>query len=86
MRILKFQAEWCKPCKALSEALADVDVGAPIEEIDVDKQSDIAQSHGVRSVPTLAFIVGEGEEEREVARIIGNTSVSKIIETVQQWR
>lgn len=79
-KILKFQATWCNPCKALSASLKGIDIGAPIEELDVDSDRDLAIQYGIRSVPTLVLI----KNDAEVDRIVGNTTVAKIKEWVEK--
>ena len=66
MKILKFYASWCQPCKALTQFLeANKDlVPYPIEEIDIEKDMDLAIKYGVRSVPTMVFL----DDNNEVIR------------------
>mgnify|MGYP003334147627 FL=1 len=61
MKLLKFYAEWCQPCKALSKVMETVDLGIPVEEIDIDKRMDIAMQYGVRGVPMLVLVNEHGD-------------------------
>lgn len=56
MKVLKFYADWCGPCKMLSNILADVESPVEIEEIDIDVKPEIAIKYHVRGVPTLILI------------------------------
>jgi len=70
MRVLKFYADWCGPCKALSKVISDAgdSIKVPIEEIDIDKLSKVAIEFGVRSVPTMILL---DENNNELKRKVG---------------
>ena len=55
MKILKFSAEWCTPCKMLQRTLDEMALPYPVENIDIDKKPDLAGEFGIRGVPTLVF-------------------------------
>ena len=76
-RILRFTASWCGPCQGLAMNLETANLGLPIEVVDIDTHSDVAQEYGIRSVPTLVML----DENTEVKRIIG----SKTVNQLQEW-
>ena len=78
-RILRFTASWCGPCKSLAMNLENANLGLPIEVVDIDIHSDVAQEYGIRSVPTLVML----DENIEVKRIIGSKTVNQLQEWVQ---
>lgn len=60
-RLLKFSANWCGPCKSLSSVLSENkqvldDANIQLEEIDVDKNIQMAQDCGVRAIPHLVLL------------------------------
>lgn len=69
MKLLKFSASWCGPCKMLSTTIAGIkeQITYPIEEIDIDSNTELAQKYNIRGVPTLVLI----DDEKEVKRKVG---------------
>lgn len=76
MKILRFTASWCGPCKSLAMNLEQANLQMPIEVIDIDVQSDIAIEYGVRGVPTLVML----DENIEVKRLVGSKTVTELKE------
>lgn len=63
MKILKFAAEWCGPCKMLSKTLEGYNE-VEIQEIDIDKDQEVAIRYNIRGVPTLVLLDDSGVELR----------------------
>lgn len=52
MRLLKFGAVWCSPCKAM-DVLLDEITQIPVERYDIEVDGALALVYNIRSVPTL---------------------------------
>jgi thioredoxin-like negative regulator of GroEL len=68
MKLLKFEASWCQPCKQLSRAMESVEFPFPVEAIDIDKYNDVALEYGVRGVPCMILV---DENHNQLKRITG---------------
>ena len=75
MKILRFTASWCEPCKALSKTIDRIDTEVPIQVIDIDDQPELAEHFNIRSVPTLVKI---DEDKKEVERTVGMATQSDL--------
>lgn len=80
MKILKFSAIWCAPCKQLSNILSEMDVPHDIESVDVseDINKPLVGKYGIRSVPVMIHVDDKG---KELSRLNGMRSE----EEIQDW-
>lgn len=80
MKLLKFEASWCQPCKQLSKVMETLTFPFTVEAVDVDQNRDAAIEYGVRGVPCLILL---DENGNTVTRINGTVSKQQLIETFQ---
>jgi thiol-disulfide isomerase/thioredoxin len=77
---LKFEADWCGPCKLMSsfvftaKAVADAVEGLTCIVIDGDARKDLTAKHAVNAYPTGILLDADG---REIARYVGYRSVEE---------
>lgn len=74
MKIIDFYADWCQPCKQMEPTIKSLEKDFTVERVDIDAQSDVAQAHGVMSIPTLIVF----KDDKEVKRFTGVSSESDI--------
>ena len=81
--VVDFTAGWCGPCQMFSpvfESVAEKINGVDFKKVDVDNQSDIAQEHGVMSVPTIVFF----ENGQEIGRKNGYMNEAEFTKVVEE--
>lgn len=72
--LLKLSADWCAPCKTLSATLQKMNV--VYQEVDADKEPEVALKHQVRGLPTLILL----KDDLEVSRKVGALTEQKLKE------
>ena len=82
MKVLKFYADWCQPCKMVSVIIegAKDKIAVPVEEINIDENNDIAKKYGIRGVPTLVMVDDEGVEVKRQVGMVTEGTLLKFFE------
>ena len=79
MKVLKFYADWCGPCKALTEVIkkAGDKITIPVENVNIDENIMLAQQFSIRSVPVMILV---DDNENELKRQVGLVNEEKLLE------
>ena len=76
--LLDFYADWCGPCRMVSPLVDEIAEENPqylIGKINVDSETELAESFGVSSVPTLVVM----KSGKIVNRIVGARPKAQIL-------
>lgn len=76
-KILYFSAAWCGPCKMLGPIMDSVSEEVAWEKINVDNNQELSIKYGVRNIPTLILVDGDGIE---LNRSVGVLQKQQIID------
>jgi thioredoxin 1 len=85
LKVTKFSASWCGPCKVLAPIFNEVksEVGDVMyQDVDVDQNSDLAIQYKVRGVPTIVI----EKDGQEVKRIVGMSTKANLVSTINSLK
>lgn len=73
MKILKFYADWCGPCKVLAKSFETA--GIEHTPVNADTEEEMCMFYNIRNLPTVVAI---DDEEKEIARFTGIKSANDL--------
>ena len=82
LTLLKFKADWCGPCRAMTpvvEQLDREDDRLIVQEVDIDSNPQLRVDYGIRSIPAFVLI----RDQREVGRMVGSYTLSELKQFVK---
>ena len=82
-KIIKFEADWCMPCKVLTTILNDKefkDIEIKAINIEDDSSFELVQQYQIRSVPTLFYY----QNDELIGKSIGLQTKEKILEIFEK--
>lgn len=71
MKILKFYADWCNPCKQQTKILDEMSLDVTPINIEDDDSGELVEKYNIMSVPVIVFLDDGGEE---IKRFVGLTT------------
>jgi thioredoxin 1 len=80
MKLLKFYAVWCGPCKTQSQIIkqAGDKITVKVEDVNIDDNVFMSTNFNIRSVPTMVLV--EDGTEKEIKRHVGVMKEAELIE------
>ena len=81
MKILKFYADWCNPCKQQTKILDSMSLEVTPVNIEDDDSEELVKKYNIMSVPVLVFLNDEGEEVR---RFVGLTTKDTLEDFIKE--
>lgn len=87
IKVKKFSAEWCAPCKTMKPRFDNVkqmdefkDVEFYEYDIEEDEGIDLVTKYGIRNVPTI-IITNENDEL--ITRVVGSVDENTLVQTIR---
>jgi thioredoxin 1 len=83
VKVLKFTAVWCGPCKTLAPIIEQLktEMNIDIEDKDIDSNMELAKDFNIISIPTMVIL----KNDKEVDRIIGLSNKKNIQTTIEKY-
>ncbi len=82
VKLLKFGANWCAPCRSLVPILEELKDKVTIEDIDVDEVDPIVlTNYKIRNIPVLVLL----QDNKEVWRHVGSISKVELENKIKEY-
>lgn len=83
IKLIKFGASYCAPCRAMMPILEELKNKIEIEDIDVDKVDPIVlTNYKIRNIPVLVLL----KDDKEVWRHVGSISKSDLEKEIEKYK
>ena len=83
--LVDFWAEWCNPCKMISPMIdkmaKEYEGKMKVLKMDVDSNSNVPSTLGIRSIPTLVFYKN-GVMAEQIVGVVSEAQLKQVIEKV----
>ena len=76
MKFYKFYADWCGPCRVLTNTLDKAQI--EYEPINVDENEELVKKYDIRTIPVFMEVKDDGTE---IDRFVGVKSA----DAIKQW-
>lgn len=76
MKFYKFYADWCGPCRVLTNTLNKTQI--EYEPINVDNNEELVKKYNIRTIPVFMAVK---DDDTEIDRFVGVKSA----DAIKQW-
>lgn len=82
IKLIKFGASWCGPCRAMMPILEELKNKIEIEDIDVDEVDPIVlTNYKIRNIPVLILL----QDNKEVWRHVGSIYKVELEDKIKEY-
>lgn len=78
MKIIKYGADWCGPCRAAKQLL--INSGVDFTEVDVDENPDALVQRGINEIPFFEILDSNNDIVKTISGGLSKEELQKIIE------
>lgn len=82
VEVIKFSAEWCKPCGFLANELKDIELEIKNVDVDTEEGQQLSKKYRVRGIPLILFVDEKGEEIHRHAGMISKKALTDIVDAL----
>ncbi len=82
MKIIRFTASWCGPCKMYAPIFESATRKMPnvtTQVVDVDQEPALALKYGIRSVPTTIVLDDNGKLKERVVGVVDENRLLSLV-------
>ncbi len=80
--LVDFWAEWCGPCRMITPLVNELSLEykdkAVIGKLNVDENSEVSTTYGIRNIPTILFFKNGQVVDKQVGVVPKSVLVSKL--------
>jgi thioredoxin 1 len=82
-KVIKFSADWCKPCKILGDQIESLkdSFTTEIVSVDIETSAGLTKKYNIRSIPTLIKVSATGDE---LCRHTGSITSEELVRFVNE--
>jgi len=85
--ILDFYADWCSPCKFITQSFQEIKKenlfnDITLIKIDISKFNDLAKVYNVKSLPTIVYTSNTSGERKSLKTKVGSMSKNELIKLI----
>ena len=83
IHLVDFYADWCGPCKVMSQILESIKDEVDIIKIDTDLNPKLVFKYRIMSIPTI-IIFKDGKILKEIVGLIAEDELKEVINKIKE--